>query len=106
MTQIPLLTVPVDSPTRKQRLDQFKKLHGIETMHSPHMKPDEHPWCAMHWLSAKLIGEKYGNALPFVMFDYIRAMCRPLEENGILVTGRTEADAVRRLCWNMNIKEP
>lgn len=95
-----LLNVPKDRPSRKERINEFKKLHNIVTLKSSLPRKDE-PWFACLMTSARKFG--YGVTEQSDLFDCVAKVGRLMEESGVLVTGETEADAIRTLCENNKI---
>jgi hypothetical protein len=95
-----LFDVPKDSPSRQQRLDVFKKQHGIET-HRALGKPSEWPWMAAHLPSARSFG--YGVTPQSDLFDCVMKVGRLMDESGVASYGRTEAEAVEAVCKAVGI---
>lgn len=94
-----LLDVPKTAPSRKEKLEAFKKQHGIETHYAPGLG-----WLAMHLPSARKFG--YGITEESTMFDCEMKVGRLLMEAGVTDTGETEREAVRMVCTNLDIPCP
>ncbi len=98
-----LFDVPKDRPTRKERIQEFKAENWIWT-HKAEMMEDR--WSALayaHSLEALKGYDLTGKLEPeFLIAGY----CRLLDEAGLLVTGKTEMEAIRTLCRNLNINCP
>jgi hypothetical protein len=92
-----LFDVPKDSPSREQRLAEFKREHGVWTYHSKHMSREDECWSALLLLPGET--EK-------AMWERIGSRCSALEDEGSLVTGRTEREAIERLCENCGLPKP
>lgn len=98
-----LINVPKDSPSRKEKLDAFKAKHQIETHNAgPGWGKANHPWSACLMSAAREMGEEYETPVKNIG-DAVAHFCRLLDEAGLLVTGETERDAVRRLCEKNDI---
>lgn len=93
-----LIEVPKDSPTRKQKLNAFKKAFGIWTHYAAHMPPDER-WIALNVSTAR----KFWNEPDMSPWDLISNYCRVLEEQGLLEEGKSERDAIAKICANRGI---
>jgi hypothetical protein len=91
-----LLDVPKTGLSAREKLRAFKAAHGIETKHCPGMTRKEHPWLACLMPAARQFG--YGVTAESDLFDCVEKVGRLLDEAGVLVTGETERDALRRLC--------
>jgi len=96
-----LLDVPKDSPTRKQRLEQIKSLLMIQTHYCDGL-PDA-PWMAMHMPAARSIGKPYGVKPTDDMFECMWHVYRLLDEAGVVQEGKTERDAIRKLCDHLGL---
>lgn len=96
-----LITVPKDSPTRKQRLESLKQSFGIETHFSKAFEIDDNPWIAGHLPTARRMG--YGVTDKSDLFDCVAKIGRLMEDNGSLVEGRTEREAIHLLCKNLGL---
>lgn len=88
-------------PPNKTRLQALKETHGIETHHAD-LLPKDHPWSACHMPSARELAAGYDETVADIG-EAAAKFCRLLDEQGLLVTGETEADAVITLCRNLNI---
>lgn len=95
-----LFDLPKDSPSRKQRLDAFKREHGIETHYC---RGVDYPWLACHMPSAREIASEYDETIA-TLADAIAKFCRLLDECGALVEANSERQAVEQLCVNLGIK--
>ena len=92
-----------DVPRNKTRLELIKEQHGIETHNAgPHWGRKNHPWSACHMPSARELAQDCDDTVKDIA-DAVAKFCRLLEEQGLLVTGETEADAVVELCRNLEI---
>ena len=89
-----LLHVPKDGPTRKQKLENIKRLFCIETSFFRGL--DYNPWIAVHMPSARQLG--YGVGGTSDLFDCISKVGRLMDEAGICQQGKTERKAVRKVC--------
>lgn len=96
-----LLDVPKDSPTRKERIEDFKKRHGIWTYHC--YTPPEAPWDAMLVPKAAESLKGYGVKPTDEPMEMIAGYCRLLDEWNLLVSGKTEREAIRTLCEHNGI---
>lgn len=101
-----LIDVSKDSPSKADKLEAFKKEHGIWT-HRATIAKQDYPW------SALLLPTNPHYELPYQEFvkdlepvEIIAGYCRILDEAGFLVTGKTESEAIDRLCVNIGITQP
>lgn len=92
-----LLDVPKMAPSKKERLKQFCAENGIET-HNGNLGL---PWMAAHMLSARKFG--YGVTEKSDLFDCVSKVGRLMDESGITAYGKTEREAVTRLCDGLGI---
>jgi len=100
-----LLDVPKSHPSRKERIEAFKKLHGIETHCAKGETDDEYPkWMAAHLPSARKLG--YGCTETSTLIECVLNVARLMDETGIADHGKTEAEAIRRVCANVGIPCP
>lgn len=97
-----LLDVPKDSPTRKERIEAFKKKHGIWTYYVAG-QPKECPWDAMLVPKAVEALAGYGVKPDTHPIELISGYCRLLDEWNLLVSGKTEREAIRTLCEHNEI---
>lgn len=88
-----LFEVPPTAPTKAAKLKAFKEQHGIWTHRAP-MQREDHPWSAMLFTAAK---ERMGVQIKDP-YEMIAGYCQLLDDIGLLVTGTSERDAIRRLC--------
>lgn len=88
-----LLDVPKDSPSRKERLEAFKAKHGVWT-HNSHLPPEGEPWSALLVPKARLAMDE-PTAEPMKL---IAGYCSLLDEMDLLVTGKTQREAIQTLC--------
>ncbi len=95
----PLIDVPKTGLSRYQKLKAFKKANEIQTHHCPSL-PDM-PWMALHMPSARELG--YGASFEWDFMDFVAKLGRLLDEAGISDYGKTEREAVRRVCENVGI---
>jgi hypothetical protein len=98
MRTLLLLDVPKTHMSRHERVVAFKERNGIWTYRSDLRREDD-PWCAMleHRARKALAGYlKHDEADDPIAL--IAGYCRLLEECGLLVTGVSEREAIRRLC--------
>lgn len=100
-----LFNVPKDRPTRKERIEAFKREHGIWTYGDKKNRVGDHAWDAMSVTLAceRLSGYDLSEEVRKEPIMLIAGYCRLLEEMGILVTGQTEVEAIRVLCVNIGI---
>lgn len=100
-----LIDVPKDSPTRKQRVEAFKKEHGIWTHGNKKNGVGDHAWDALSVLHAHAGLDGYGltEIQRLEPMALVSAYCRLLDEWGLLVTGETEVKAIRTLCRNIDL---
>lgn len=92
-----LIDVPKDSPSKRERLEAFKKLHGIWT-HNAGYEPKDEPWSALALNQSAVALNGYGVKPADSPLDIIAGYCRLLDEWNLLVTGETEREAIRTLC--------
>lgn len=97
MKQLMLLDVPKGHPSHQERLDDFKRRHGIET----HKGPVDPPWLACHMPTARTFG--HGVTKDSDLFDCMAKVCRLLDEAGVISEADTEREAVEQVCANMGI---
>lgn len=93
-----LFNLPKMGPTKREKIEQFKKQHGIWT-HKSGVPRKNDPWCAL--LSPKTIEVlfRYGDVTKDTHpVEIIAGYCRLLDESGLLVCGMTEVEAIRTLC--------
>ncbi len=90
-----LIDVPKTHPSRREKLKAFKELHEIETYRC------YDAWLACHMPSARKLG--YGVTKTSSITDIMSKVCRLTDEAGISDYGRTEREAVRRVCENLGI---
>lgn len=90
-----LIDVPKDSPSKRDRLEAFKKLHGVWTHYAAGMSREEEPWTALLVPKAKLLVDDQEAVEPM---DLIAGYCDWLDERGVMVYGKTEREAIRTLC--------
>lgn len=93
MKQAKLIDVPKDAPSAKERIKAFKEQHKILT-HNSDSCP-EAPWLAL-----KPRPEDEGKD----MFDIITESCRLYDESGWCAEGKTQTEAIKQLCRNLEIK--
>lgn len=94
MTQLALIEVPKDSPSRKERLDALKKAFGIETCDGgPSLLPNR--WLACHMPRARKF--RYGVHAESDLFDVVSKVGRLLDEAGVTQYGATEREAVGKV---------
>lgn len=87
----------------KQPIRDFKKLHGIETHSCPWIqRVDKDKWDAVHVPSIKALGYEFPENAGIA--EYVAKLCLLLDDLGIYVTGKTDADAIRKLCKNIKIE--
>ena len=91
MKQLLLIAVPKDSPSRHDLLEAWKNANGIYTHYCDSIP--EAPWEALKMQR----GEKREPEM------VIADECRLLEECGRLVEGKTEREAILKLCRNLDI---
>jgi len=97
-----LIDVPKDSPTRKERIEAFKKQHGIQTHDGGY--PGEDRWLATLFDDA---WKRYsGYCKEKTLFGLMEGACRLVEEAGLCSTARSEITAVRELCRMNKISCP
>lgn len=101
-----LLEVPKTAPSRKEKLEAFKKQHGIETYRTPGYTPADHPWFAIHVPKAREAGKDYGLTRKSTWIECEAKIGSYLEDASITATGETELVAVRTLCSNLEIPCP
>jgi hypothetical protein len=98
-----LLNVPKDSPTRKERIEAFRKLNGIETHDCGGSCDDEYPrWVAAHMPSVYTLG--YGVKDGMSLGECAALVCRLMDEAGYTAYGKTERKAIICLCDNLGIQ--
>jgi hypothetical protein len=81
-----LFDIAPDRPSRRVRLSEFKRKHGILTHCAKHM---DEPWSAC----LPLDGDK-GKAMAEIMSE----SCRLYDDSGRVVTADGELSAIRKLC--------
>ena len=97
-----LFDVPKDSPTRKERIAAFKKENGIETHDCGGPSDDEYPrWVAAHMPSVYKLG--YGVKEGMSLGECAALVCRLMDEAGYTAYGRTQREAITRLCYGLKI---
>jgi len=96
-----LLDVPRDSPTRKQRLSAIKSALMIETHYCRGM--NELAWLAVHMPSALAMGKGYGIKSTDDLFECFSKIGRLLDESGIAQYGRTEREAIHKVCEHLGL---
>lgn len=89
-----LLDVPKDSPTTRERLEMFKSIFNIWTFNSGRCGLEE-PWAAL-FLNPK--PKHYTHPM-----EWIAAEAQHLEDIQVLCYGRTEREAVSRVCQAQEI---
>ena len=89
-----LFEVPTTSPSKRVKLTAFKRAHGIQTHHAPHMQREDEPWLAIIPFD-----EDQGKTIGTIMAE----SCRMYEESGYCATGTGELTAVRKLCEQRRI---
>lgn len=100
-----LFEVPKTHPSKKEKMEAFKKLHGIETHYAGKgWTREDHPWSACLMPRAREIAAPYVKEENPNLFDLVANAARLLEEAGVLVTGETERDAIRNLCEDNKIQ--
>jgi len=98
-----LLNVPKDSPTRKERIESFKKQYDIETHYCEALDDEHRPWMACKMDVAKRIRKPYRNSESNSLGAIMADVCRLLEESGTIAEGKTEREAIRQLCANLDM---
>lgn len=99
-----LLDVPKTHMSRYERVQAFKERNGIWTHSCREMRREDHPWCAMLVHRArKALAGYLDHDEPDDPISLIAGYCRLLDEWSLLVTGKTERDAIRRLCAHNRI---
>lgn len=88
-----LFDVPKDRPTQKERLEAFVKQHRIFTYGNK-----AHGWDAMLIEQARQFLAEYRGKTEGHPIEMISGYCRLLEEANMLVTGKTEREAIEELC--------
>jgi hypothetical protein len=97
-----LFDVPKDSPTRKERIEAFKKSNGIKTHNCGGFADDEYPrWTAAHMPSIYKLG--YGVKEGMSLGECGALVGRLIDEAGLAAYGKTERDAILRLCVQLGI---
>jgi len=107
-----LIHVPKSSPSKRDRLQSFKKEHRIFT-HDCREKYLEYRWCAallnqsLERFGCYCKGEAEAD-LPDSELFMILLMhaCRLMDESCLMVTGANEMQALRLLCEENNIRFP
>jgi hypothetical protein len=84
-----LFDVPEDHPSREQRIAAVKKELGIYTFHSKHMDKSNEPWTAILKESVDETDD--------AMWERVGRYCVRMEDEGTMVYGRTEREAIERL---------
>jgi hypothetical protein len=103
-SQPKLFEVQKDSPTHKEKLHAFMSANGIETFHSTGFTRDELPWTAAHMKSCRELG--YGVEPDDDIGTCFAKVGRLMEEAGYVAYGKTERDAVEKVCENLRIEKP
>lgn len=98
-----LLKVPKDSPTRKERIESFKKEFDIETHYCKAFEDEHFPWMACKMDIAKRIRQPYRTSQSESLGAIMADVCRLLEESGVVAEGNTEAESIRQLCANLDM---
>lgn len=93
MKQPTLFDVPKDSPSRRERIEAFKKQHQIVTFGSR-----RNGWSGMLVGHALKALHGYGVTDQTTWFDIFSGYCRLLDERDLLVSAPTELAAIRDLC--------
>jgi len=99
------LEIPKDSPSRKERIESFKRLHGIQT----HDAGSEWPrsdlrWCAL--LFELAWGHFSGYCKEKSLVGLMAGACRLVDEYGLVGFGDTEIEAIHDLCSQNKIHCP
>lgn len=96
--QLNLLEVVRDGPTRKQRMEAFKKAHGIETHYAGKgwLKEDG-PWIAICLPQCRKALAEYGATHADNLFDLFAKYCRLMDDWDLIGYGGTEREAIRKL---------
>jgi hypothetical protein len=99
--QLDLFNVPKMGPTRREKLDAFKKEHDIAVVGS-----NKYQWSALLMTHARKRLKGYGVKKSADAWDLIAGYCRLLEETNLIITGPSEIGAIRELCHRNNIPCP
>jgi hypothetical protein len=99
--QLDLFTTPKTGPTKREKLEAFKKQHDIDVVGS-----NKYQWDALLMAHARERLKGYGVKRSADAIDLIAGYCRLLEESDLLVTGSSEIGAIRELCHRNNIPCP
>lgn len=91
--QLDLFTVPKTGPTKRERIDAFKKEHAIWTYGT-----NKYQWDAILVSHSRKKLKGYGVTQNTEPFELVASYCRLLEEADLLVTGPSEIGAIRELC--------
>lgn len=107
-----LLIVPKSGPTKRERLQQFKKEHGI-FCHDCGQKDYDNRWtaCLLQQCHKQFLmycrGEtKEGMPEEELFFVLISHACRLMDESGLMISAATEMEALRVLCHENKINFP
>jgi hypothetical protein len=99
-----LFDVPKTHPSRIDRVNAFKKKHDIFTHYAGRSFGKENePWDALWVTGARKLLKGYTGSGVVIPEELIANWCRLLDEASLLLTGKTERDAIRELCQCNNI---
>jgi hypothetical protein len=95
-----LLDVPKTHPSRSEKIHAFKTAYQIET-HDNGDATDPGRWLAGCLAYARKLG--YGVTRHSNLFDCIQKVGRLMDDAGYCAHGKTEIEAIRRVCENLKI---
>ncbi len=96
--QLDLFKAAKTGPTKREKIDAFKKEHNIWTYGS-----NKYQWDAILVGKTREILKGYGVTDKTEPFELVASYCRLIKEADLLVTGAGEISAIRELCYRNNI---
>jgi hypothetical protein len=99
--QLDLFKAAKTGPTKREKIDAFKREHSIWTYGS-----NKFQWDAILVGKSRELLKEYGVTDQTDPFELIASYCRLIEEADLMATGASEIGAIRELCYRNNIPCP